>query len=85
MVGGNIKNGGNKPETNTPRPATTPGGIVPKRSEMRAELERVTAERDRLLEALEAILMLDPSKDDAAVLAVTVAGDALQEAGDEGA
>ena len=36
-------------------------------------------ERDRLREALDTILMLDPAAEDAAFLAVTVAGEALQE------
>jgi len=40
-------------------------------------------ERDRLRGAVETILMIDPGKEDAAFLAVTVAGEALQEAGDD--
>ena len=37
------------------------------------------AENKRLREALDTILMIDPAAEDAAFLAVTVAGEALQE------
>ena len=39
-------------------------------------------ENKRLREALDTILMLDPAAEDAAFLAVTVAGEALREDGD---
>jgi len=51
--------------------------------ELSKDKSRLQAERDRLREALDTILMLDPAAEDAAFLAVTVAGEALQEARDE--
>ena len=42
--------------------------------------DEIEARCDRLREALDTILMLDPAAEDAAFLAVTVAGEALQEA-----
>ena len=48
-----------------------------------AAYNKLLAERDQLREALYTILMIDPAAEDAAFLAVTVAGEALQEAEDE--
>ena len=48
-----------------------------------AAYNKLLAERNRLREALDTILMIDPAAEDAAFLAVTVAGEALQADGDE--
>ena len=47
-------------------------------AEMESERDRLRAENKQLREALDTILMIDPAKEDAAFLAVTIAGEALQ-------